>query len=151
MIRTLIIATAACCLIGSSASGQEVVASVSQGTNMALALSPDGETLVVDLMGQLWSLPATGGGAQLLLPAEESARNPRFSPDGNQLVYQQYSRGQWDLWLLELATRTRRRLTGPPYNEREPDFSADGRAVIFVSDRSGRDALYRVEIGRAHV
>ncbi|MDH3419558.1 MAG: amidohydrolase family protein [Gammaproteobacteria bacterium] len=137
---------AAFCLIGNPASGQEVIASVSQGTNMALALSPDGETLVVDLMGQLWSLPATGGGAQLLLPAEESARNPRFSPDGNQLVYQQYSRGQWDLWLLELATRTRRRLTGPPYNEREPDFSADGRAVIFVSDRSGRDALYRVDL-----
>ncbi len=113
---------------------------------MALALSPDGETLVVDLMGQLWSLPATGGGAQLLLPAEESARNPRFSPDGNRLVYQQYSRGQWDLWLLELATSTRRRLTGPPYNEREPDFSADGQAVIFVSDRSGRDALHRVNL-----
>lgn len=113
---------------------------------MALALSPDGETLVVDLMGQLWSLPATGGGAQLLLPAEESARNPRFSPDGSRLVYQQYSRGQWDLWLLELDTRTRRRLTGPPYNDREPDFAADGRAVIFVSDRSGGDALHRMDV-----
>jgi Tol biopolymer transport system component len=146
MIRTLIIATAACCLIGSSASGQEVVASVSQGTNMALALSPDGETLVVDLMGQLWSLPATGGGAQLLLPAEESARNPRFSPDGSRLVYQQYSRGQWDLWVLELATSTRRRLTGLPYNDREPDFSADGRAVVFVSDRSGRDSLHQMDL-----
>ena len=113
---------------------------------MALALSPDGETLVVDLMGQLWSLPATGGGAQLLIPAEESARNPRFSPDGSRLVYQQYSRGQWDLWLLELATSTRRRLSGPPYNDREPDFSADGRAVIFVSDRSGSDAVHRMDL-----
>lgn len=133
-------------LVGSSAAGQEIVASVSQGTNMALTLSPDGETLVVDLMGQLWSMPATGGGAQPLLPAENSARNPRFSPDGSRLVYQQYSRGQWDLWVLELSTTTRRRLTGPPYNDREPDFSPDGRSIVFVSDRSGRDALHRLDL-----
>ncbi len=113
---------------------------------MALALSPDGETLVVDLLGQLWSLPATGGGARPLLPAEETARNPRFSPDGRRLVYQAYSRGQWDLWLLELTTLTRRRLTGPPYDERDPDFSADGRAVVFVSNRSGGSAIHQIDI-----
>ena len=150
-IRSLLIATAVCCSVGTSASGQDIVASVSQGTNMALALSPDGETLVVDLMGQLWSLPATGGGAQLLLPAEEAARNPRFSPDGSRLVYQQFARGQWDLWLLELATSTRRRLSGPPYNDREPDFSADGRAIVFVSDRSGSDALHRLDLDTEEV
>lgn len=130
---------------------QEIVASIDQGTNMALALSPEGATLIVDLMGQLWSLPASGGGAQPLLPADESARNPRFSPDGSQLVYQRYARGQWDLWLMELATASRRRLTGPPFNETEPDFSDDGRSLVFASDRDGAHGLYRIRLATGSV
>ena len=123
---------------------QELVVTIEQGTNMALALAPDGETLIVDLMGQLWSLPVTGGAAQPLTPAEESARNPRISPDGSQVVYQQLSRGQWDLWLMDVATTSRRRLTGPPHDEVEPDFSEDGRSIVFVAERDGTRGLYRI-------
>ncbi|HSG63814.1 MAG TPA: hypothetical protein VLD39_02395, partial [Gammaproteobacteria bacterium] len=133
-------------LLCAPAHSQEIVASIEQGTNMALALAPDHETLLIDLMGQLWSLPVTGGAAQPLLPAEEPARNPRISPDGTQLVYQQFSHGQWDLWLLDLATTSRRRLTGPPYDEREPDFADDGRSVVFVSERDGETGLYRIRL-----
>jgi len=143
--RTVVIV--ACGLLASHlATGQALVTTVNQGTNMALALAPDGRTLVVDLMGQLWRLPASGGGAELLLATQEIARNPRYSPDGRQLVYQQYSRGQWDLWLLELATMTRRRLTGPPYDERDPDFASAGAEIVFVSDQSGADELYRMAL-----
>ncbi|MEE8249649.1 MAG: hypothetical protein V3R59_05410, partial [Gammaproteobacteria bacterium] len=62
--------------------GEDLIADVRQGTNMALALAPDGETIIVDLVGQLWELPVTGGAATPLTPIDEPARNPRFSPDG---------------------------------------------------------------------
>jgi Tol biopolymer transport system component len=144
-LRTVV--AAACGILAShSLAGQTIVTTVNQGTNMAVALAPDGQTLVVDLMGQLWSLPASGGGAELLLATQEVARNPRFSPDGRQLVYQQYSRGQWDLWLLELQTLTRRRLTGPPDDERDPDFASAGTEIVFVSNQSGSDELYRMAL-----
>jgi hypothetical protein len=35
--------------------------SIREGTNMAAALSPDGKTLVIDLLGTLWTVPAAGG------------------------------------------------------------------------------------------
>jgi len=129
-----------------NASAQEIAASVSQGTNMALALSPDGTTIVVDLLGRLWSLPISGGGAEPLGSADELARNPRFSPNGEQLVYQQLTRGQWDLWLLDLDTRSQRRLTSTRANETQPDFAPDGRSIVFVSDRDGGAAIYRLTL-----
>ena len=126
--------------------GEDLIADVKQGTNMALALAPNGETIVVDLVGQLWELPVTGGAASPLTPSEELARNPRFSPDGEFIVYQRLTVGQWDLWLLELASGVRRRLTDPTYNEREPDFSPDGKSVIFASDRAGSYDLWELEL-----
>ena len=69
-----------------AAQAEERIADIRQGPNLGLALAPDGTTLVVSLLGQLWTMPATGGGAVPLTPAGEHARNPRFSPDGQRLV-----------------------------------------------------------------
>ncbi|HEY5623525.1 MAG TPA: hypothetical protein VIV14_07170, partial [Gammaproteobacteria bacterium] len=116
---------------------QPLVANVRQGTNISLTLSPDGQRIVIDLLGQLWGMPVAGGGATPLTPADHVVRNPRFSADGNRIVYQRSSNDQWDIWLLELETGETRQLSGEPYNEKDPDFSRDGRSIVFVSDRAG--------------
>lgn len=125
---------------------QQRIADLRQGTNLAAAVSPDGLTLVVDLASQLWRLPITGGGAEPLTPAGEIARQPRFSPDGRQIVYQRLRDGQWDLWLLDLATAEARALTSTTYDEREPDFTPDGRSVVFVSMQTGHGCLWSLAI-----
>ena len=127
-----------------AAAADERIADIRQGTNFSAALAPDGATLVVDLLEQLWSLPGTGGGAVPLTPAGEQARNPRFSPDGSQIVYQRRSGAQWDLWLLDVATGEQRPLTTSMYDERDPDFTRDGRAVVFASDRTGHYCLWSI-------
>ncbi len=126
--------------------GEERIADIMQGTNLAVALAPDGNTLVIDVLGQLWSMPATGGGAVPLTPAGEQARNPRFSPDGQRIVYQRRNGDHWDLWLLELATQQQRALTTATFDEREPDFTQDGRAVVFASNRTGHYCLWSITV-----
>jgi Tol biopolymer transport system component len=128
------------------AEADERIADIRQGTNMSAALAPGGTTLVVDLLGRLWSLPATGGGAVPLTPDGEQARNPRFSPDGVRVVYQRRSGTHWDLWLLDMTTGEQRALTTSPNDEREPDFTSDGRAVVFASDRTGHYCIWAITI-----
>ena len=140
-LLALLLAAAAC-----DAEADERIADIRQGTNMSAALAPGGTILVVDLLGRLWSLPATGGGAVPLTPDGEHARNPRFSPDGVRVVYQRRSGTQWDLWLLDMTTGEQRPLATSPDDEREPDFTADGRAVVFASDRTGRYCIWAVTL-----
>ncbi|HUL83679.1 MAG TPA: amidohydrolase family protein [Gammaproteobacteria bacterium] len=138
-------ALGACAVVPIAAHGAEI-AEVLQGTNLTFALAPNHATLVVGLVDQLWRLPASGGGAEALTPADETSRNPRFSPDGTTVVYQRFSEGQWDIWLLDLGTGEQRALTATPHDEREPEFAADGRSVVFVSNRTGHFCLWSLDL-----
>jgi Tol biopolymer transport system component len=142
-------AVLACVLVAALsavASGETRIADIHEGTNISIALSPDGRVLVTDLLGRLWRLPAAGGGAEPLTPEDEAARYPRFSPDGRYVAYQRLVGEQWDLWLLELETGERTALVESAFNERQPDFSVDGRSVVFSSDRSGHYCLWSVRV-----
>ena len=122
------------------------IAELLQGTNLTFALAPNHATLVVGLVDQLWRLPATGGGAEAITPAEETVRQPRFSPDGESVVYQRLVNGHWDIWSLDLGTGERRALTTTPNDELEPEFAADGRSVVFASNRTGHFCIWSLEL-----
>lgn len=125
---------------------EERIAEVRQGTNLSVTLAPGGQTLVVGLLGQLWTLPLTGGGAVPLTPAGEESRNPRLSPDGSRVVYQRLDGDHWDIWLLDVATGAREPLTSGPGDEREPDFDSDGRSVVFAAERSDSHSIREISI-----
>jgi Tol biopolymer transport system component len=125
---------------------EQVIADLRQGTNLSVAIAPDGRRLFVDLAEQLWTVPVSGGGAEPLTPAGEQARKPRVSPDGRRLVYQRLVSGHWDLWLLDLDTREARPLTATDDDERDPDFTADGAAVVFAGNRTGHYCLWSIAL-----
>lgn len=128
-----------------SAARAEVV-NISEGTNLSLAIHPDNEFIAIDLLGGLWRLPLTGGGATALIPAGSGVAHPRFDPGGDTIVFQRWLDGQWDIWRLTLATGRYEPLTTSEFNEREPDVSADGRQVVFAGDRSGPYELWSIDI-----
>jgi len=131
-------------LLAGSALGQ--VADIRQGTNLALAITPDKQTLAVDLLGGLWTLPVSGGGATPLIPPGSGVAQPRFDATGEHLVFQRWLDGQWDLWLLSLADGVYEPLTETPFDEREPEFSPDGREVVFAGNRGGSYSIWSLEL-----
>jgi dipeptidyl aminopeptidase/acylaminoacyl peptidase len=139
----LIAAACGCAIAGAAAQ----VADVRQGTNITLALAPDGTNLVVDLLGGLWQLPATGGGAITLVPADSGVGQPRFHPDGRRIVVQRWLDGQWDLWMYTLDGNDWHALTHTPHDEREPEFSADGNSVLFAANPAGHFTLWTLDLG----
>jgi hypothetical protein len=113
--------------------------------NSAGAWSPDGRRLV---------LTAVRGGRPVLafvnaasgevvreqpLPGLDDAFNPAFAPDGQSIVLAGNAGGLLDLYLLSIETGTLTRLTNDAYADVEPEFTPDGRTVVFATERFSTD------------
>ena len=67
---------------------------------------------------------------------------PRFSPDGQSVVYSLEQGGNTDIYVMNLRNGSSSRLTSAPSIETAPSFSPDGSKIVFESDRSGTQQLY---------
>jgi Tol biopolymer transport system component len=108
---------------------------VSEGTSMSVAVSPDGGTLAMDLQGSIWTLPAKGGTAKRITTIFNDARQPVWSPDGKWIAFFGYLDGGYDLWAIAPDGSNQHKLTWGPYDDREPAWSHDGKRIAFASDR----------------
>lgn len=79
--------------------------STDQGTWTSLDISPDGQTIVFDLMGDLYTMPIIGGAATALTNGLAYEVHPRFSPDGKSLAYISDKSGSDNLWIMDLDTQ----------------------------------------------
>lgn len=108
-----------------------------EGTNFAVALSPDGSWIVMDLQGRLWRVPSEGGEGVPLTDGLGDDRLPDWSPDGARLVFQSFRNGTWDLWSIASDGSDLKPITEDRFDDREPVWSPDGSRIAFSSDRSG--------------
>jgi len=133
--------------IGSTAQASEVNVTVTEGTNFAVAASPDGQTLVTDLLGSLWTIPARGGSAKRITDVLLEAKEPSFSPDGSQIVFQGfYDADGWDLWTIAPDGSGAKRITSGPFDDMEPQWSHDGTRIAFSSDRKRNYDIWIVDV-----
>jgi len=115
--------------------GGPIDVTVSEGTSMSVAASPDGRTLAIDMQGSIWTLPATGGPARRITDIYNDARQPVWSPDGKWITFFAYTDGGYDIWAVAPDGSGMRKLTWGPFDDREPIWSHDGTRVAFSSDR----------------
>ncbi len=69
---------------------------------------------------------------------------PQFSPDGKRLAYHVIDpqTGKADIWIEDLASGSRIRLTVDPLRSVHPVWSHDGTQIAYISVRSGKPAVY---------
>jgi tricorn protease len=111
------------------------------------AVSPDGKEIAFASGGDLWTVPAAGGEAHLLIsdPAEES--RPLYSPDGARLAFQSTRTGSNDIYVLTLATGKLQRITFTDAPVSLDAWSHDGQWLYFTSsanDVAGQGDIFRV-------
>src|SRR5215208_2581067 len=72
------------------------------GTWMSLDVSPDGQTIVFDHLGDLFTAPIAGGKATPLTRGMAVDAQPRFSPDGKRVAFVSDRGGAANLWIMSL-------------------------------------------------
>lgn len=111
------------------------------------ALSPDRKEIAFVSGGDIWTVPATGGVASLLVSHTANEARPLYSPDGRYLAFISSRTGGGDVYLLTLATGDLKRLTFDDGLDQLDGWSRDGRWIYFSStsrDIGGLNDLYRV-------
>jgi len=74
--------------------------STSEGTWMNLDVSPDGKTIVFDLLGDIYTLPINGGAAKAIRRGIPFEIQPRFSPDGAKISFTSDAGGGDNIWIM---------------------------------------------------
>lgn len=72
-----------------------------EGTWMNLDVSPDDREIAFDLLGDIYLLPLSGGRAVPLAEGMAWDCQPRFSPDGKQLLYTSDGGGGDNIWVMK--------------------------------------------------
>jgi imidazolonepropionase-like amidohydrolase/Tol biopolymer transport system component len=70
-----------------------------EGTWMSVSVHAN--TVVFDLLGDIWSIPLSGGDATQLTDGPAWDSEPRFSPDGTRIAFVSDGGGNEQLWLME--------------------------------------------------
>ncbi len=128
-------------------SPRQVRFTTDEGTWISLDVSPDGRRIVFELAGDLYGLPVEGGRAERLTSGSAFDAQPRYSPDGQSIVFVSDRSGADNLWLLDAQGRMPRALT------RETDaffvspaWTPDGSSIVASrsTTRTGHGREYQL-------
>jgi Tol biopolymer transport system component len=72
-----------------------------------------------------------------------------WSRDGKLISVQRNVSGQWDLGLVEMASKSVRWLLTTPFNEQHPSISPDGKYIAYTSNETNRPQVYILELSGA--
>ncbi|MEP3049920.1 MAG: amidohydrolase family protein [Erythrobacter sp.] len=126
-----------------------------EGTWMDVDVSPDGSRIAFSLLGDIYTLPISGGSPTRIAEGLAWEVQPRFSPDGSRIAFTSDRGGGENIWLMNADGSDKRQLTKEQFRLlNQPTWSPDGRFIAakkhFTTARSlgtGEIWLYHVSGG----
>jgi Tol biopolymer transport system component len=102
-----------------------------EGTWMSLDVSPDGKTIAFDFLGDIFTLPITGGKATQFTNGMAFDSHPRFSPDGTKLLFISDRSGGQNIWWFTLDKKDSLQVTkGNTEIYQSAEWTPDGHYII---------------------
>ena len=126
---------------------------VTEGTWMSLDISPDGKTVVFDLVGDIYMMPITGGTAKVILAGAAYEHQPRFSPDGKRIAFTSDRDGLTNIWTARIDGTDLRQISKEKERDvANPAWTPDGQYLVarkhFRNTRSlGSGEMWLYHIG----
>ena len=126
--------------------------STTSGTWMSLDVSPDGEEIVFDLLGDIYRLPIAGGEAEALTTGIAWDMQPTYSPDGESIAFTSDREGGDNLWVMDANGTGARALSSEKYRLlNSPSWTPDGQYVAGRKHFTSKRSLGAGEIWLYHV
>ena len=134
---------------------KQVPIKTDEGTWMDVDVSPDGQTLAFTLLGDIYTMPITGGTPKRIAEGLAWDVHPRFSPDGTRIAFTSDRGGGDNIWVMNADGSDKRQVTKEDFRLlNQPAWSPDGRFIAakkhFTTGRSlgtGEIWLYHVSGG----
>lgn len=126
-----------------------------EGTWTSLDVSPDGQTIVFDMLGDIYKMPIAGGKATAIRQGIAWEVQPRFSPDGKWISFTSDKGGGDNIWRSDLSGEHEKQITKETFRLlNNADWTPDGQYIVarkhFTSQRSlgaGEMWLYHITGG----
>ncbi|WP_088333786.1 amidohydrolase family protein [Sphingomonas mucosissima] len=134
---------------------RQVPIRVNEGSWMDVDVSPDGRTLAFTLLGDIYTMPISGGTPTRIAEGLAYEVQPRFSPDGRRIAFTSDRGGGDNIWVMNTDGSDKRQVTKEDFRLlNQPSWSKDGRFIVakkhFTTGRSlgtGEVWMYHVSGG----
>lgn len=132
---------------------REIQIEVDEGTWMNVDVSPDGQTVAFDLLGDIYTIPISGGAATRIAEGLPFEMQPRFSPDGRRIAFTSDRGGGDNIWIMNTDGSGKVALTDEKFRLlNAPAWSADGKYIAarkhFTTQRSlGTGEIWMYHLG----
>ena len=131
---------------------RQVPINTNEGTWMNLDVSPDGRTIAVDMLGDIYTMPIGGGTPTRISSGLAYDQQPRSSPHGGRIAFTSDRGGGDNIWVMGTDGTGARAVTSETFTLlNNPTWSPDGRFIAarkhFTTQRSlgtGEIWLYAV-------
>lgn len=107
-----------------------------EGSWMSLDVSPDGQTIVFDFLGDIYLMPFGGGKARPFMKDMSFESHPKFSPDGKHILFVSDRSGNDNVWRFSLDKKDSLQITkGNNEYVQSAEWSPDGNYVVVAKGR----------------
>jgi imidazolonepropionase-like amidohydrolase/Tol biopolymer transport system component len=119
----------------------DVPIDVTEGTWLSLDVSPDGNEIAFDLLGDIYTIPMTGGEAKSLTSGVAWDMQPRYSPNGKWIAFTSDRAGGDNIWIMNRDGSKPQQVTKETFRLlNEPCWTPDSEYIVarkhFTAERS---------------
>ncbi|MGE6570622.1 amidohydrolase family protein [Shewanella vesiculosa] len=125
---------------------------VTEGTWMNINVSPNGEHIVFDLLGDIYQIPIAGGEAKPLAQGIAWQMQPVYSPDGKYIAFTSDEDGGDNIWIMNADGTNPHAITTETFRLlNSPAWSPDSQYLVARKHFTGTRSLGAGEVWMFHV